>query len=107
MNNSYSYYTIVDFPSKNKTFGKYSGSNPKKAAIKAFNTLISHVDVDLEKEGKFIVFYIRNIETGKEYKYIGNRIKLKNPVLTKKNGKDVTYLYKNVVSKYNIKLNML
>jgi hypothetical protein len=103
-----SYYTIVDFPQDGKTYGKYYATNPKKAAIKAFNELIKFIDADLEKEGKFIVFVIKNIGgNNKEYKYIGNRIKLENPVLNKKNGKEITYLYKNVVSNYNIKLNKI
>jgi len=30
--NQSSYYTILDFPEDNKTFGKYLGSTPKNAA---------------------------------------------------------------------------
>jgi hypothetical protein len=100
-----SYYTIVDFPEDNKTFGKYLGSNPKKAAIKAFNDLVKFVDDDLENEGKFVVYVLRNIETGEEHSFMGNKIKLKNPVLSKKNGKELTFHYKNVVSKYDPRLN--
>jgi len=99
------YYTIVDFPEDNKTYGKYLSSTPKKAAVKAFNDLIKFVDDDLEKEGKFIVYFMRNIETNKEYQFMGSKIKLQNPVLSKKNGKEITYNYKIIVSKYDVRFN--
>ena len=102
-----SYYTIVDFPDDNKTFGKYLGSTPKKAAVKAFNDLIKFIDDDLEKDGKFVVYVIRNIEQNEEHQFMGYRIKLENPVLSKKNGKELTYYYKNIVSVYDPRLNSI
>jgi hypothetical protein len=111
INNNIHTYTIVDFPDVNKTFGSYKYSNPKKAANKAFSDLIKFIDIGNEDDellGKFIVFVIKNIHTSKEYKYIGTRIKLKNPVkVHKKNGKEIDYKYKNVIGPYDEKLDLI
>lgn len=87
-------YTIVDFPEDNKCHGKFYGKNSKKGANDAFSELIKYTDL---KEEEFIVFVIKNIQSNKIYKFIGGRIKLKNPIAI--NGK--TYLYKNIIGKYN------
>ena len=99
--NTNNIYTIVDFPEKNKTFGSYSGNRPKQAAEKAFILLTNQVGNDFknDSEGKFIVFIIKNIKTNKEYKYIGTVVKLKKP--------KGDFIYKNVIGKYNPKLNYL
>ena len=57
--------------------------------------------------GKFIVFVIKDISTNKEYKYIGNRIKLQNPITINKNGKEITYRYKNIIGKYKPELDLI
>jgi hypothetical protein len=95
------FYTIVDFPETNKTYGKYSGNKPKQCAEQAFMFLVNQIGNNFKNnaDGKFIVFTIKNIKTNIEYKYIGTVIKLENP---KKN-----YIYKNVISRYNPKLNYL
>jgi len=95
-------YTIVDFPVKNKTYGNYSGNKPKQAAEKAFIDLLNHVGEGFknDSEGKFIVFTIRDINnTIVEYKYIGTVVKLNKP--------KGNYMYKNVITKYNCKLDKL
>jgi hypothetical protein len=94
-------YTIVDFPVKNKTYGNYSGNKPNQAAEKAFIDLLNHVGESFKNnsEGKFIVFIIRDMQTTIEYKYIGTVIKLNKP--------KGDYLYKNVITKYNPKLDKL
>jgi len=110
INNNYSYYTIVDFPDINRNFGKYKGRSPKIAANKAFSTLIHFVILDNNENdsfGKFIVFIIKDISTNKEYKYIGNRIKLQNPITINKNGKEITYRYKNIIGKYKPELDLI
>lgn len=110
-NNKCSYYTIVDFPDTNMNFGKYKGKSPKIAANKAFSTLINFIILDENNEndtfGKFIVFVIKDIDTNKEYKYIGNRIKLQNPITVNKNGKEITYKYKNIIGKYKKELDLI
>jgi ABC-type enterochelin transport system ATPase subunit len=102
-NNNYNknYYTIVDFPKENQTYGKFSGTCPKNAASKAYSVLFKHLKDKENLFGKFIVFVIRDINNNKEYKYIGNRIKLENPVVVSKNGKEIIYNYKNVIGIYN------
>lgn len=93
------YYSIVDFPKDNELYGRFKGKNPKSVANKAFSCLIKFINED-DNEGKFLVFVIRNMITNKEYKYIGNRIKLQNPIKVEKDGKLVIYKYKNVIGKY-------
>jgi hypothetical protein len=111
-NNEINYYTIVDFPDTDKTYGKFKGKKPKIAANRAFSSLIKFIDIENSSNedtflGKFVVFVIRNIKTNEEYKYIGNRIKLKNPVKVVKDGKEIEYKYKNVIGKYNKELDKI
>ena len=94
-------YSIVDFPNDKELYGNFEGNNPKSAANKAFSYLIKFIDKNYDNQGKFLVFVIRNMSTNKEYKYIGNRIKLENPVVVSKNGKEIIYNYKNVIGIYN------
>lgn len=101
------YYTIVDFPQKNQTYGKFSGKNHKTAANKAYSVLFKFMNNQQDLSGKFIVYVIKDIETNKEYKYIGNRIKLENPVVVYKDGKKITYNYKNVIGIYNSDLDKI
>jgi hypothetical protein len=109
-NNNTNTYTIVDFPENNQCYGKFKGTIPKKVASKAFSSLVQFMDIDLEKEefqGIFIVFVIKKTKTGKMYKYIGNRVKLHNPIKISKNGVEVEYKYKNVIGKYRNELDKI
>lgn len=106
-NNKKKYYTIVDFPSQEKTYGKFSGNIPKNAASKAYSVLFKFMKQNDDLFGKFIVFVIKEIETNKEYKYIGSRVKLQNPVVVNKNGKQITYNFKNVIGVFDPKLNKI
>jgi len=108
-NNQLKTYTILDFPNEGQTYGRFQGKIPKKAADTAFNLLAKFVDFDNDDyRGKFLVFYLKNIETEKEYKYIGSRIKLDKPrIVYKKNGEKVEYLYKNIIGKYTPELDNL
>jgi hypothetical protein len=106
------YYTIVDFPKDNQNYGTYEGKYPKSAANKAFSKLLQFIKTtnNLQKDdflGKFLVFVIKNINTNKEYKYIGNRIKLHNPIEKIINGRKIIYRYKNVIGKYNPELDKI
>ena len=102
------YYTIVDFPSQKKTYGKFSGTIPKNAASKAYTFLFKFMKKkDNNLFGKFIVFVIKEIGTNKEYKYIGSRVKLQNPVVVNKNGKEITYNFKNVIGVFDPNLNKI
>jgi hypothetical protein len=105
--NTKSTYQIVDFPKPTKTFGHYEAYFPKQAAMQAFQLLSNIVEEKLNEDGKFIVFVIQNKDTKKEYKYIGAKVKLENPVVKYENGINVTYHYKNVIGKYNPALDLL
>jgi hypothetical protein len=106
-NNNNIYYSIVDFPNDNQLYGKFKGSSPKKAANKALSCLIKFMNNNEDFFGKFIVFVIKNNSTKKEYKYIGNRIKLENPIKVEKNGKTIIYKYKNVIGKFREELDLI
>lgn len=109
MNNNKRYYTIVDFPEENQSYGNFSGTIPKKAANKVFSFLLKFINEDINNDfsGKFIVFVIKDISTNKLYKYIGTRIKLKNPVYKTKNNEPIIYKYKNVIGKYRPELDLI
>jgi hypothetical protein len=104
-------YSIVDFPEDNKLYGNFIASSPKSAASKAFPQLLKFIDLDENNEdsflGKFLVFTIININNKKKYKYIGNRVKLKNPISVSKNNGTVTYKYKDVIGKYKEELDQI
>jgi hypothetical protein len=103
-------FTIVDFPKDGLTYGSFSGKVPKKVASKAFSSLMQFMDINNEENnslGKFIVFVIKNVNTGKMYKYIGNRVKLENPIKITKNNKEIIYKYKNVIGKYKDELDKI
>jgi hypothetical protein len=111
MNNN-NIYTIIDFPNENQTYGKFEGKTPKKAAEKALSFLINLINKNNSNEddllGKFVVFVIKNKNTNKSYKYIGSRIKLKNPVKKfNSNGIVKKYYYKNVIGKYKPELDLI
>jgi hypothetical protein len=110
-NNKENTYTIVDFPENGKYYGKFVAKKPKIAGIGAFSTLMNFVNNNSDNfTGKFIVFVIRNIDTKKEYKYIGNRVKLENKVYNNKvnkNGNRLEYIYKDVVGVYREELDKI
>ena len=110
-NNMSNKFTIVDFPEDGKTYGTFVGKIPKKVASKAFSSLMQFMSIDDNKNdnslGKFIVFVIKNVNNGKMYKYIGNRVKLEHPIKIRKNNKDIEYKYKNVIGKYKDELDKI
>ena len=96
-NNSLKIYTIVDFPSTNKTYGTYEAKSAKSAGHLAFNDLLKFINIkENQLDGKFLVFVLKNTANGKTYKYTGTRVALKNPVLS--NGKE--FKFKNVIARY-------
>jgi hypothetical protein len=96
-------FTIVDFPKKGETYGRYISKYPKNAAKKAFTKLSSMIDLKNSNRKKFLIFTIK--ETTKNsnknmYKYIGTRIKLYEPIIIEKNGKNIVYKYKNIITSH-------
>ena len=99
-------YVIVDYPETGKTFGSFQGSSPKQAATKAFTRLAKISQLNNSKR-ELLVFVVRNQQTGKEYKYIGSRIKLAKPRKVSISGKEIVYRYKNIIGKYRDELNKI
>ena len=100
MNTSLKYYKIVDFNDNHKD-NIFSGKIPKDSAHKAFPYLLKFID---NINGNFLVFTIKELNSQKEYTYIGTRIKLENPVYKTINGQEVKYIYKDVLNKYQKQL---
>ncbi len=98
-------YTLVDFPEEGKLYGDFKGKTPLQAAKKAF-TQLARLSKLNNSNGKFIVFVIREKKNMKkngsyrDFKYIGQRIKLPNPIVIKMGNKNITYHYQNVVNRY-------
>ena len=93
-------YVIVDFDNSTKIFNDTSS---KKAANQVFSYLLKFVKSEQIDDGNFLVFVIKNVETNKEYKYMGTRIKLENPV----NINNVIYTHKNIIAKYKKELDQI
>jgi hypothetical protein len=104
--NKKSEYVIVDYPTEGEIFGKFMGTSPKQAASKAFSKLAKVSQLNNSKR-QLLVFTMRNQMTGKEYKYIGSRVKLANPKRVTIGGKEIVYRYKNIVGKYRDELNKI
>ncbi len=97
-------YTVVDFPNQHETFGRFTGTSPKRAATKAF-TRLAKISKLNNTNRQFIVFTILNLTNDKEYKYIGTRVKLVKPRVVNRGGKKIVYKYVNTVGKYKEVLN--
>lgn len=95
-------FTIVDFPEKGQTYGSYSGSNPRRAASKAFTRLAKFYNFkNSTNDYKYINFTIRETtksSANKEYTYYGTRVKLFKPTVVNINGKSIKYNYKNIIT---------
>lgn len=104
MNNTIYPFSVVDYPSNGKLFGKYYATKPLIAAKKAFKKLAQKYNI-INTNNKFLSFTLKNIKNKKEYKYIGTRIQLVNPKIIYKNGIKHTYYFLDIVSKYKNTLN--
>jgi hypothetical protein len=97
-------YELVDFPKQGQSYGTYTGSTPKQAAKKAFSKLARSSNLNNSNQ-KFIVFVIRQKQPNKhgikrEFKYMGQRVKLEHNIEIKRGNKIVTIKYKNIVNKF-------
>lgn len=99
-------YSILDYPTKNKMYGEFTGSSPKRAAQKAFSKLVKFSGVRTNSND-FIVFTIVNKRTNKVYKYLGKRNKLTSPKTIYRDGKKIEYKFVNTVGKYKEELNLI
>ncbi len=97
-------YELVDFPEEGQSYGTYKGTTPKQAAKKAFSKLARSSNLNNSNQ-KFIVFVIRSKIANKngikrEFKYMGQRVKLERGIEIKRGNKIVTIKYKNIVNKF-------
>ena len=99
-------YTLLNFPEEGINYGIFKSASPKRAAQKAFGKLAKSINLT-NNSGKFIVFTIKNLDTNKEYKYIGSRVKLAKPIIINRNGKKITYSFHHTVGKYKPVLNKI
>lgn len=90
-------YNLVDYPNIGNLYGNYKGKTPKSAASKILTFLAKKHNIS-SNTNKLISFTIKNIKTGKEYSYVGNRIKLDKPIEVIINGKKINYWYKNTLT---------
>jgi hypothetical protein len=91
-----------------KTSGRFSGNKPKQAANKALTSIVKSLDEENatfeNKKFKFTIVECTRGSRHKEYHYVGERLKLKEPTLIKiknANGDEklIEYNYMNVVKK--------
>lgn len=101
-------YTIIDYPTNNKTTGLYKGKRPIQAAKKALSRLTRELNHHNNKNSKLLVFEMKCLDDGREFKFIGTRVKLNKPKTINLGGKSITYKFKNLVSHYDdyVKKNM-
>ena len=95
-------FTIIDFPKKGETYGRYLANTPQRAASKAFTQLARIIGLTNENDQNHMVFVIKEITQGSDnklYTYIGTRVELAEPIIKNIAGKEVVYKYKNIVAK--------
>ncbi len=102
-------FSILDYPTEGKLYGKYTANSPGQAASKAFTALVKRMNYDRDGEDKFIIFFIKETSgssdgdeavggssggsSGQVYEYVGTRIKLHKPILIGSRA----YLHRNIV----------
>lgn len=95
-------FTILDFPEKGKNSGKYTGKSPSQVANKVFNKLAKHFNFYNNEGGtKYLVFYLKDINNGKIYPYIGTPIVLHNPIEVNYKNNTLKITHRNIVAKYD------
>ena len=98
------HYTLLGYPDEYSTHGHYKNRYPYQAAHKAFNFLSKKIGLN-NSHKKFLVFQIMNIKTKKIYTYQGSRIRLQNPIVFNRGGKEFKIHYKAIVTKYDHHMN--
>ena len=97
---SESFYSLVDYPTINKEYGKYKGSSPLSAAKKIFTKLEKNMNLNKSNlEKQYIEFTIRNLQTNKFYTYIGTKVLLHSPITINYKGRSKTINYKHLVNR--------
>lgn len=90
-------FSVIDFPSEGKTFGKFSGHHPAQAAAKAFSKLSNKYEMMNTFDNKtFLKFTLVNNDTNRKNTYIGTKVRLHTPIIIKGN----EFHYKNLITPY-------
>lgn len=93
-------FTVINYPKKGETFGEFTSSgSPKAAASKAFTKMARSLNLKNSNKKNALVFVIRDMESGKEYKYSGVRVELAEPIVKKIAGRNVEYKFKNIITR--------
>lgn len=96
------YFTVLDFPEKGKNSGKYSGKSPGQVAAKVFNKLAKHYNFYDNLGGtKYLVFYLKDLESNKVYPFIGTPVLLHKPIEVNLEDKTLKVTHRNIVAKYD------
>ena len=99
-NNTVKIFEIIDYPKQGNNFLLGKEKTIKAAANSAFELISNSIEQDLLKDENFLVFYIKEKNKNKEYKFIGKKIKLENPVHKTIDGKEHIFEYKNIIGEY-------
>ena len=99
-NSTIKIFEIIDYPKQGKNFPLGKEKTIKSAANSAFELISNSIEQDLLKDENFLVFYIKEVNKNKEYKFIGKKIKLENPVYKTINGEEHVFEYKNIIGEY-------
>lgn len=99
-NNTVKIFEIIDYPKQGKNFHLGKQKTIKNAAHEAFELISNSIEQDIIQEENFLVFSIIETNMKKEYKFIGTKIKLENPVYKTVNGKEHIFEYKNIIGEY-------
>ena len=95
-------FTLIDYPEKGQKNGLYTGKSPSIVANKIFNKLAKKLNfIDNLGGTKYLVFYIKDIDSNKIYPFIGTIIVLQNPIEVDYNKKNVKITHRNIVARYD------
>ena len=97
-------FTVLDYPQKGETYGRYLANTPKRAANKAFTQLSRLINLKNTDRKNMLVFTLKETTSGsnhKNFKYAGTRVKLHKPLHINRGGKDIVYSYKNVLATFS------
>lgn len=95
-------FTLIDYPEKGKDSGLYTGKSPASVASKIFTKLSKSLNFYDNLDGtKYLVFYVRDLDSKKIYSFIGTVIILKNPVEINYSKKNIKLTHRNIVAKYD------
>jgi hypothetical protein len=98
-------YQLLHFPKEGMKYGSFHATKPGLAAEKILHKIYK-MKMDKVKqftdESSFLIFKFENVDTKKEYCYIGKMVTLEQPIQVKtKNGKEIIYKNRAIVARMN------